>query len=69
VDFSLYERLAPKHQPEVDLLTAIAELKEGLEAMGFSDRNFRGSKYMRLEVLKGLRQKGMLDGNLEWTGA
>jgi len=69
VDFSLYERLAPKHQPEVDLLTAIAELKEGLEAMGFSDRNFRGSKYMRLEVLKGLRQKGMLDGDLEWTGA
>jgi nucleoside-diphosphate-sugar epimerase len=69
VDFSLYERLAPKHQPQVDLLTAIAELKEGLEAMGFSDSNFRSSKYMRLEVLRRLREKGMLDGNLEWTGA
>src|SRR5713101_1057336 len=69
VDFTLYESLAPKHQPQVDLLTAIAELKEGLEAMGFSDRNFRGSKYMRLEVLKRLREKGMLDDNLEWTGA
>src|SRR6267154_2500852 len=69
VDFSLYERLAPRHQPQVDLLTAIAELKEGLQAMGFSDPNFRNSKYMRLEVLKRLREKGMLDGNLEWTGA
>jgi nucleoside-diphosphate-sugar epimerase len=68
VDFSLYERLAPEHQPRVDLLTAIAELKEGLGAMGFSDRNFRGSSYMRLEVLKRLRERGMLDGNLNWTG-
>lgn len=68
VDFSLYERLAPKHQPQVDLLTAVAELKEGLETMGFSDPNFRNSKYMRLEVLKRLRDKGMLDSNLEWTG-
>jgi len=69
VDFGLYESLAPKHQPQVDLLTAIAELKEGLEAMGFSDPNFRSSKYMRLEVLKGLREKGVLDSNLEWTRA
>jgi len=69
VDFSLYERLAPKHQPQVDLLTAIAELKEGLEGMGFDDPDFRSSKYMRLEVLKRLRERGLLDGNLEWTGA
>ena len=67
VDFALYERLAPKHQPEVGLLDAVRELKEGLQAMNFSDPNFRGSKYMRLEVLKGLREKGLLDGNLEWT--
>jgi nucleoside-diphosphate-sugar epimerase len=69
VDFGLYERLAPSHQPQVDLLSAIAELKEGLEAMGFRDANFRGSEYMRLEVLKGLRKKGILDGNLEWIRA
>jgi nucleoside-diphosphate-sugar epimerase len=69
VDFSLYERLAPRHQPQVDLLSAVAELKEGLEAMGFIDSNFRSSKYMRLEVLKRLRDKGILDGNLEWTRA
>ena len=69
VDFALYERLAPKHQPQVDLLSAVAELREGLEAMGFNDPNFRSSKYMRLEVLKQLRKKGLLDGNLEWTSA
>jgi nucleoside-diphosphate-sugar epimerase len=69
VNFALYEGLAPKHQPEVDLLGAIRELKTGLEAMGFNDPNFRGSRYMRLEVLKQLRDKGLLDGNLEWTRA
>jgi nucleoside-diphosphate-sugar epimerase len=69
VDFALYRKLAPDHQPEVDLMTTIRELKTGLEAMGFSDPNFRSSKFMRLEVLRGLREKGLLDGNLEWTGA
>ena len=69
VDFALYRKLAPNHQPQVDLLMTIRELKAGLEAMGFSDPNFRSSKYMRLEVLKGLRQKGLLDDKLEWMQA
>ena len=69
VDFGLYRKLAPSHQPQVDLLTTIRELKTGLESMGFNDPNFRGSKYMRLEVLRGLRQKGLLDDKLEWTRA
>ena len=67
VDFALYKKLAPRHQPQVDLLTTIRELKSGLEAMGFNDPNFRGSKYMRLEVLKRLREKGALNSQLEWT--
>jgi len=69
VDFGLYEKLAPMHQPQVDLLATIRELKAGLEAMGFNDPQFRGSKYMRLEVLKRLREQGLIDGNLVWTGA
>ena len=68
VDFALYKKLAPDHQPQVDLLTTIRELKTGLEAMGFNDPNFRGSRFMRLEVLKWLREKGMVDANLEWVG-
>jgi nucleoside-diphosphate-sugar epimerase len=68
VDFSMFEKLAPKHQPQVDLLTAIAELREGFQDMGFNDPNFRNSRYMRLEVLRRLREKGILDDKLEWTG-
>lgn len=67
VDFGLYQELAPMHQPQVDLLTTIRELEAGLEAMGFSDPHFRGSMYMRLEVLKRLREKGLIDGRLAWT--
>jgi nucleoside-diphosphate-sugar epimerase len=69
VDFGLYEKLAPMHQPQVDLLATIRELKTGLEAMGFNDPQFRGSMYMRLEVLKRLREQGLIDGTLAWTGA
>lgn len=69
VDFSLFGRLAPEYQPQVDLLTAVNELKVGLEAMGFKDSNFRSSKYMRLEVLRRLRDQGLLGKDLEWTDA
>jgi nucleoside-diphosphate-sugar epimerase len=67
VSFASYRKLAPNHQPRVDLSTTIRELKTGLESMGFADSNFRSSKYMRLMVLKDLREKGLLDGNLEWN--
>jgi nucleoside-diphosphate-sugar epimerase len=67
VDFALYESLAPSHQPQVDLLTAVAELREGLMTIGFRDSNFRASKYMRLEVLKQLSADGLLRKDLRWT--
>lgn len=66
VDFSLYEKLAPDHQPRYDLVTTIKELKEGLEAMNFSDADFRNSKLMRLKVLTGLQDSRQLDDNLVW---
>jgi nucleoside-diphosphate-sugar epimerase len=68
VEFGLYERLAPNHQPQVDLHTTVAELRDGLDTMGFKDPNFRASKYMRLQVLKQLGEGGLLGKNLEWTG-
>lgn len=67
VNFDLFSRLAPNHQPQFDLLTTIAELRDGLEAMGFVDENFRSSKYIRLNVLRSLRQKGLLTENLQWV--
>jgi nucleoside-diphosphate-sugar epimerase len=66
VDFSLFESLAPKHQPQVTLEQAIAELKTLLESTKFSDANFRQSRYMRLNMLSQLIAGGRLDSNLDW---
>jgi nucleoside-diphosphate-sugar epimerase len=66
VNFDLYKKLAPDHQPQYDLLTTIKELKEGLEAMNFKDSDFRDSKLMRLKVLTTLQDKKELSDELKW---
>ena len=66
VSFDLFRKLAPDHQPQIDLKTTIQDLKKGLEAMKFSDQDFRNSRFMRLKVLNDLRSKGFLNDNLEW---
>jgi nucleoside-diphosphate-sugar epimerase len=67
VDFGLFKKLAPNHQPVFDLPTTIAELKQGLEGMKFKDENFRNSRFMRLKVLTHLRETNLLSETLEWT--
>lgn len=67
VNFDLFRRLAPDYQPETDLITTIKELKAGIEAMKFSDEDFRNSRFMRLKVLTYLRSKDLLTEKLEWT--
>jgi nucleoside-diphosphate-sugar epimerase len=67
VNFELFKKLAPAHQPQVDIFTTIKELKDGLESMGFSDSNFRQSRFMRLKVLIDLQRRGLIDDRLEWT--
>lgn len=66
VNFDLFRQLAPAHQPQYNLDATIRELKAGLEGMGFSDRDFRNSRFMRLCVLEELREKGIIDENLRW---
>jgi nucleoside-diphosphate-sugar epimerase len=66
VNFGLYKKLAPNHQPKYDLLTTIKELKDGLEAMKFHDSDFRDSKLMRLKVLTSLMDKNELTTELKW---
>ncbi len=68
VNFDLFKRLAPNHQPVVDLHLAIRQLRDGLEHMQFSDANFRSSMFMRLKVLNHLQEIGLLSDELEWTG-
>jgi hypothetical protein len=48
------------------LLTTIKDLKGGLEAMNFTDSDFRDSKLMRLKVLTSLQSSSQLTGELKW---
>ena len=66
VNFGLFKKLAPEHQPRVDLISSIKELKAGLEAMHFDNMDFRESNLMRLKVLKDLREKKKLNEKLGW---
>lgn len=69
VSFDLYNDLASKYQPEVDLLQSINELRDGIIAMGFNNSEFRDSKFIRLKALLYLRNRGLLNSNLEWMHA
>jgi len=66
VSFERYRELAPDHQPQVELRAAVGELAEGLTSMGFADTEFRASHLVRLVVLQDLRDRGLLNAQLEW---
>lgn len=67
VNFDLFNKLAPEHQPRINLATSIKELKEGMEALGFNDEKFRESDFMRLKHLTRLNEKGLLTSELTWV--
>lgn len=67
VSFEKFRQLAPGYTPEVDLITTITELRDGLAAIGFEDKNFRQSRFIRLNTLMHLKQQGILTDNLEWV--
>ena len=67
VNFDLFKKLAPGHQPVVPLDQSIRELQAGLKDMDFRDPEFRSSKFMRLNILMELRKEGLLNDKLEWT--
>jgi len=69
VDFSLFSKLAPAHTPQVTLDESIKRLRDGLTAMGFADRNFRNSPYMRLKTLERHMAAGWLGADLRWLPA
>ncbi|MFQ5642842.1 MAG: NAD-dependent epimerase/dehydratase family protein [Thiogranum sp.] len=66
VDFGLYEKLAPDHQPRMTLKTAIEDLAERLEFMHFDDGDFRNSRLIRLKVIAEHCEQGRLNSKLEW---
>ena len=66
VDFSLYKKLAPGHQPSVTLEESIRRLKNGLLKLDFKDKNFRSSSFMRLNELRNHIENNRIDRNLNW---
>ncbi len=64
VDFSLFEKLAPNHQPQFDLKTSISGLVEGLKTIKFNNKDFRNSDLIRLKVINDLVRTGILDNDL-----
>jgi nucleoside-diphosphate-sugar epimerase len=66
VDFSRFASLAPDYVPAQTLSETIAALKDGLNEMGFADRDFRNSKHIRLKVLDGHIASGRLLPSLRW---
>jgi len=68
VDFSLFEQLAPNHQPQVTLEKAVIGLREGLSEINYMDTDFRKSKTLiRLNTLRDHCQSGRLDNDLYWV--
>jgi len=67
VNFDLFSKLAPDHQPIYTLKASIQALYDNLSAMGFNDMNYRESQLTRLSVLNVLQEENYLNSNLEWT--
>lgn len=67
VDFSLFKSLAPQSIPQVTLDQSIERLCKGLAAMGFADKDFRNSPYMRLKTLERHMADGRLGADLRWA--
>jgi nucleoside-diphosphate-sugar epimerase len=66
VNFDKFAKLAQGFLPEVDLQSAVQDLRDGLTAMKFDDLEFRTGEYIRLVTLKRLRESGQLTNSLTW---
>lgn len=64
VDFGLFKKLAPNHQPLETLESSIVRLRDGLSELGFKDREFRQSPLIRLKVLERQMASGALGEDL-----
>jgi len=67
VNFDLFKKLAPDHQPQFKLKPTVMSLYENLNAMGFEDPDFRQKFLIRLNVINQLQQIGLLDEKLFWN--
>jgi len=66
VAFDLFAKLAPAHQPQVDLSSAVRDIATGLQKAHFADSDFRNSQYIRLKVLGQHQKENRLNADLFW---
>lgn len=64
VDFSLFEKLAPKHQPRKRFEQAVVELAQQVKHLSLDGERFRESDYIRLNVLRKLKAAGKITSEL-----
>ncbi len=64
VDFGMYKKLAPDHQPAYDLEKSIMGLIDGLKSIDFQISNFRNSEFMRLNIINQLSKDGIINEQL-----
>lgn len=69
VNFDRFRQFAPKHQPQIDLIESIREIKAGLERIRFKNADFRNSDFMRLKHLTRLQKLGLINDKLQWVRA
>jgi nucleoside-diphosphate-sugar epimerase len=68
VNFDLFKKLAPNHQPQYDLNNSIQGLIDGLKAISFKDDQYRKSVLIRLNVINNLLEQGEMDSQLNLVG-
>jgi nucleoside-diphosphate-sugar epimerase len=66
VDFSLFQKLAPSHQPQKRFDAAVQDLRDQIGRMDFGGVSFRKSPYLRLNVLRELKAGNRLSQDLRW---
>lgn len=66
VNFDLFRKLAPNHQPVHNLINTVKELKNNLLEMNFNEPSFRESQFVRLQVLNRLQNKKLINEELKW---
>lgn len=66
VDFSVWQQVAPDHQPRVALEEAIRELAANLAQLSGLSPEFRTSSRVRLRRLQELMAAGFLDEEMRW---
>jgi nucleoside-diphosphate-sugar epimerase len=66
VDFRKAETKLPGYRPSWTLRAGIEELYDAYKRAGLTKEVFLGPKYYRLRTIKGLQERGALDGELRW---